>query len=154
MWFCFSPYSHRHVIGMLSRAGWPGLQTWAATSTGTPGCLPAKSRSGPKQSRGAVQSLRSPLLTPRSPCSTCGAAIPVCKGRVCTDTALCKHSPAPAPSQIGACTRCCIRDKSPPANSCSREQCRNQLYRYYQGLSIIWSVPAPLYLIKQSWLCC
>lgn len=48
----------------------------------------------------------------------------------------------------------CAPDKSPTANSCSTETGRNQLYRCYQGLSIICSVPALLYLMKQSWLCC
>lgn len=64
------------------------------------------------------------------------------------------HCPQALQLQAGlGHARGCAPDKSPSANSCSRETGRNQLYRCYQGLSIICSVPALLYLMKQSWLC-
>lgn len=141
----FSPYSHPRVISTFSRAGnvvcrqhkYRHPELLCANHQG----LEAGAARGPTrlcqiQASGATPGmLLSPLPT--------------------GFYAQTPHCPQALRLQAGlGHARGCAPDKSPSANSCSRETGRNQLYRCYQGLSIICSVPALLYLMKQSWLCC
>lgn len=142
---CFFPCSHPHVI-----VCWPGpdyvpcshrlLQVQALQAAFV------HSTAAAVHGARAAHSPRSPLPAPRYPCNTCSTAVPACRALpLCCDTL---QIMAHVWREWGAAaeTRALCKQLQWGA-------VQNQLYRYYQGLSIIWSVPAPLYLIKQSWLC-
>lgn len=124
-----------------------GQAMWCAgsTSTGTPSCSVQTTWAW---RRGLPLA---PLCQMQAPGATPGMLLSPLPTGFCAQT---PHCPQALQLQAGlGHARGCAPDKSPSANSCSRETGRNQLYRCYQGLSIICSVPALLYLMKQSWLC-
>lgn len=96
----------------------------------------------------AAHSPCSPLPAPCYSCNTCSTAVPVCRA-----LPLCHADTLQLLVHMGHAWGAAAETRA----LCKQLQwgaVQNRLYRYYQGLSIIWSVPAPLYLIKQSWLCC